>query len=324
MNEQTFVERRCAEWTRLNQLCDKAGTGPHALAPEELREFVQIYRRVCSDLASARTKSANVSLIEYLNSTAGRAYAVLYRSPRKSFWRWLCEFVVDAPRTVRRQIVFVTLSAVLFFGSGVLSATLIHTVPEARDVFVSAQMESNFKAWRDGLPSDRSSSEGVAMTGFYASNNPKTAIVAATIGAGTFGFGSILMLFQNGAIIGALANDMLGVGKLGFLLASLAPHGVPELSGIIVAGAAGLLFGWALIAPGRKSRGDSLRAVSKDGMTLIGTSVILMFLAAPIEGFFSFNSVIPIWLKVGVALIEVGAWTAFWVGFGRPKESAAS
>ncbi len=45
-----------------------------------------------------------------------------------------------------------------------------------------------------------------------------------------------------------------------------------------------------------------------------------MFIAAPIEGFFSFNPTVPGWLKVIVASISALAWALFWIGYGRREE----
>jgi len=117
-----------------------------------------------------------------------------------------------------------------------------------------------------------------------------------------------------------LAHEMAPVGKLGFLISSIAPHGVPELSGIIVAGSAGLLLGYSLINPGRRRRSDSLKAVGKDAIVLLATSVMLMFIAAPIEAFFSFQPMVPQWVKAVVAIISVCAWAMLWIFYGRPTQ----
>jgi uncharacterized membrane protein SpoIIM required for sporulation len=157
------------------------------------------------------------------------------------------------------------------------------------------------------------------MTGFYASNNPRAALATGGIGAATLGLGSIYLLFTNGALMGTLANGMAEVGKLDFLLASVFPHGVPEISGLIISGAAGLRLGYAVLNPGRRTRGEALRAVGKDSFVLLSTSIVLMFIAAPIEGFFSFSPRVPQSWKVIVGCIEVVIWALLWTRVGRTK-----
>ena len=156
--------------------------------------------------------------------------------------------------------------------------------------------------------------------GMYASNNPQVAIVAGAISVASFGVGTSVLLVQNGFLIGDLTYAMDDVGKAGFLLGSIFPHGVPELSGVIVSGASGFVLGWALIAPGRKKRGDALREAGKDAMVLMLTSVALMFIAAPIEAFFSFNPRVPMPIKVSVVCVEIVAWAFFWSGYGQNSE----
>jgi hypothetical protein len=46
----------------------------------------------------------------------------------------------------------------------------------------------------------------------------------------------------------------------------------------------------------------------------------LCFIAAPIEGFFSFNPNIPQWLKTAVAVAEVCMWVAFWSLYGKERD----
>jgi hypothetical protein len=128
------------------------------------------------------------------------------------------------------------------------------------------------------------------------------------------------MLFQNGAILGALASEMQSVHKLPFLISSLVPHGIPEMSGIIFAGAAGLRFGWAILVPGVYSRTESLRRSAKDGVTMIVTGVFLCFIAAPIEGFFSFSPAISQEVKFAFACVSLMGWIFFWSFFGKNAE----
>jgi len=317
MNEQSFVDRRENDWKRLTSLCDTADSSLKKLNIAELREFIRLYRHVSSDLALARTKSTNIPLINYLNDLAGRAYGILYRSPKRPFWATLVGAVTASTQTVRRNRWFVFTSASIFFGSAFFVFGLMSWVPDTRDLLIPPALEKEFDGWKKGGFEERSGSESGMMTGFYASHNPTVALVTGAIGAGTFGIGSVLFLFQNGATLGALAHEVAPVGKLGYLLSSIFPHGVPELSGAIVAGSSGLLLGYALINPGRRRRADALKAVGKDAIVLLGTSVVLMFMAAPIEAFFSFQPSVPQWVKVVVGGVEVCGWAAIWIFFGR-------
>jgi uncharacterized membrane protein SpoIIM required for sporulation len=75
------------------------------------------------------------------------------------------------------------------------------------------------------------------------------------------------------------------------------PHGVLELSCIVVAGAAGLRMGWSLIDPGRRRRGQALAEEARAAAELaLGTAPWLV-LAGLVEGF-----VTPAGIGLGPAL----------------------
>jgi len=323
MNEQGFVDKREADWQKLTKLCDKAEGRASKMTPEEVKDFIRLYRRASTDLSIARTRSTNLVLVSFLNDIVGRTYGALYRAPRVGFFRSLLAAIALSAQTFRRNKAFVFTSAAIFFGSAFFSYGCLVAFPATSQVLVPKSYEETFDHWKSGTFEERNASQSAMAWGMYASNNPKVSIVAGAVGAGTFGTLSIYMLFENGAILGSLAHEVAQVGKLDFLLSSIAPHGVPELSGAIVAGSAGLLLGWALVNPGRRSRGKALQAVGKDAIVLLSTSVILMFIAAPIEGFFSFNPHVPGFVKVTVALISVAAWATFWSRYGLSDEEKA-
>jgi len=317
MNEETFVSRHDADWKRMSELCDRAEGGVKRLSTGELREFVRLYRRVSTDLSAARTRSSNLALIEFLNDLAGRAYGVLYREPRKSILRVLIHSIAVAAQTVRRRRAFVFTSAFLLFFPAFGAYFLLNAVPDLHSYLVPPSMESSFEMWKSGRFEERTGSQGISATGLYLGNNPKAAMVTGAVGAGTFGLMSVYLVITNGALIGTLAHEVAPLGHLDFLLSSLVPHGVPELSGLIISGAAGLLMGYALINPGRRTRAEALREVGRDAVTLLLTSVVLMFIAAPIEGFFSFNPHVPGYAKLIFGGVSICAWLLFWSGYGK-------
>jgi uncharacterized membrane protein SpoIIM required for sporulation len=305
-------------------LCDKADRSPTDLSSVELGELVRSYRRVSTDLAFVRTVSTNLDLVNYLNDLASRAYAVVYREPRQPILRVLADAIGTAARTVRKRRWFVLVSFLLFFGSAIFAYGLsLHSV-DARNYFVPSGLKNVFDGWKKGKFEERTGSDSAMMGGFYASHNPTIAIGAGAVGAATFGVMSVFLVSENGAMLGVLASELAPLGKVDFLLSSVSPHGVPELSGIIISGACGLLLGYALINPGRRSRADSLREAGRDAVVLLATSVIMMFIAAPIEGFFSFNPMVPGWVKTTVAMVSLIAWLVFWTYFGRTDEERAA
>jgi hypothetical protein len=61
-------------------------------------------------------------------------------------------------------------------------------------------------------------------------------------------------------------------------------HGVLELSCILVAGAAGLRLGWAIVSPGYRTRGDSARIEGRKAVAIaLGTAPWLVA-AGIVEG----------------------------------------
>ena len=318
LNETSFVERRKSDWARLGFLCDKAERSVKSLSGEEFEELVDLYRKTSTDLAVVRTKSKNLQLSEFLNDLVARAYGTLYTEPRGSIGSAISQGVKLAAQTVRRRKWFIFASAALFFGSAIWSFCVISWRPATEDAMIPAAMKQEFDSWKQPFE-EHSPGESAMMTGFYLSNNPRMAVIAGAIAPATFGFGTAYLLWFNGVMIGALAYELLPYHQTGRFLIWISPHGVPEMSGIIISGAAGFLIAWCLIHPGRKRRGQALRDAGKDIIVLLSTGAIMMFFAAPIEGYFSFNPRIPDGAKLAVAIVGLSAWLAFWSGYGKEE-----
>lgn len=323
MNEESLVNRRIADWKRLEELCARSDIQTRSLNNYEVLEFVRLYKRASTDLSLIRTRSQNEPLAQYLNNLVGRAHGILYKVPPKPLFKAISDMLNNTAITFRRNKAFFWTSFAIFFGSAIFAFILV-TLDHSFLTYFTGGMDGVFDQWKKGVHEQHSLGTSGAMAFFYAGNNPKVSIIAGAVGAGTMGFYSIVMLFQNGAILGALASEMHSVHKLPFLISSIAPHGVPELSGVIFAGAAGLRFGWAILVPGIYSRAESLRRSAKDGVTMIVTGVFLCFIAAPIEGFFSFSPKIPQELKFAFACVSLLVWVYFWSFFGKGSNSDSS
>ena len=159
------------------------------------------------------------------------------------------------------------------------------------------------------------------MSFFYATNNPLVSLMMAALSLVSVGILGVSMMWANGAMMGALLHEVATVGQAGFLIISVLPHGVTEIGGIFMAGAAGFVMAGAIINPGRDSRAEALRKAGKDGFVLVILSLVMTLLAAPIEGFFSFDPRVPDWAKIAVGAVTLFGWLVFFRLYGRDKSS---
>lgn len=321
MNEGFLVRKRSADWNRLRFLCEKAEANLRALDASEVLELIELYRRTAADYAWARSESTNLDLVAALNALVGRAYGVVYRTPWPGFRASLNEALRAAARTVRRRLGEIALSAAIMFTALVFTVAVMAARPDLKSLVLDPD-DPNLQAWKRGTFEPRAGEEAVLATSFYASNNPRVTITAAALAAGTFGVGTFAVLWANGSLLGAYCHELAREGLLGHFLISIAPHGATELTGAVLSGAAGLRLAAAMIAPGRRRRIDALRDAGADAFTLLSLAIVMMLLAAPIEGFFSFDPRIPDAAKLSVAALSFGAWLAFFSLVGREPASA--
>jgi uncharacterized membrane protein SpoIIM required for sporulation len=136
-----------------------------------------------------------------------------------------------------------------------------------------------------------------------------TRISISTLALGmTYGIGSILMLFYNGIMLGAVAVDYIRAGQTKFLLGWLMPHGVIEIPAILIAGQAGLVLALALIGWGKRiPLRARLRTVSQDLVTLIFGVAVLLVWAGFVEAFLSqyHEPIIPYAVKIAFGALEL-------------------
>lgn len=318
-DEESYLSRRIQSWRRLQELSTQAGIKVKSLTGPEIVEFTRLYRQASGDLAYLMTHSSNQDVVAYLNSVVSQAYGQLYRHRPKRSWPTLVSNLQLAARTARKHSWAWWLSFAVFFVSGAWTWGFMALKPETKSYFVPVEFKENFDQWKEAEFEPRTSDEGLMAAGFYASHNPTVAIMEMGAAAGTAGIGSTVLNWQNGMLLGALSAEMASVGKLGFLYSSIGPHGVSEMGGFVLCGAGGYVLAGAILVPGRRRRSDALREAGKDVIVLFVTALIMIFMAAPIEGFFSFNPAVPQSLKGAVAITAFLAWSGFFMFFGREQ-----
>ncbi len=166
---------------------------------------------------------------------------------------------------------------------------------------------------------DRLSGHKGRFSAFLMTHNTRVSILVLALGM-TWGIGTVLVLYSNGVMLGAVAADYIWADQSLFLAGWLLPHGVIEIPAILVAGQAGLLLAGAMI--GRKSAlpfGTRLRNVVPDVVTLICGVAIMLVWAGVVEAFFSqyHAPVLPYSVKIVFGVVELFLLIAFLRVSGR-------
>src|SRR5262249_30356474 len=125
---------------------------------------------------------------------------------------------------------------------------------------------------------------GSIMSAQIFTNNLTVAFATFAFGM-TFGGGTFYLLALNGLMLGCVMTLCWRYNMLDKLLAFITAHGVVEISIILVAGAAGLMLGGALLNPGEYIRRDAISVRGNGAVKLIvGTAPILVMIGI-VEGF---------------------------------------
>jgi uncharacterized membrane protein SpoIIM required for sporulation len=313
----TSADETRERWVRLAGLIERADRkGLKTLAAEELDAFGRLYRRAAADLAEARTHSGDERTIRYLNDLVGRAHGLLYggRARRRINLRRF--FLVTIPRTFRGAWRFVALSAFVFMLPVLVTYVLAAGNPAWADALFRpgmAEMVEDFLEREVAVGQWYADSESVVgadnLTGHLFINNATIALAVFALGI-TAGLGTLYVLFSNGLMLGAFLGVFAHHGRLMDLFGMVAPHGVLEIFSIIVAGGAGLMIAWAVIDPGDQPRGEALAEAAGEAVRLVGGVVVMLGVAAAIEGFLSPQTTGLLQANQPRALFGVVIWLA--------------
>ncbi len=307
MKQAIFEKKHQKTWLAFAQTVQALSSGK--AQPNELHSFIQDYRRICQHLALAKQRGYSYPLLESLELLALQGHQQFYRHKSPIFEQLLALIVIEFPATVRQQWRYVAVAGGLFFGSLALMALLTGLFPNLIYSLLSPAQVANMEHMYDpaqrliGPMSLRNHQDDWVMFGFYIMNN--IGIAFQTFASGlVFGLGSVFFLLFNGLNIGAIAGHLTRVGYTDTFWPFVIGHGAFELTAIVLAGAAGLKLGAALIAPGPVTRATALRQAAAVSVKLIGGVIVFLVLAAFIEAYWSSSTSIASSVKytVGAAL----------------------
>lgn len=322
-----FINDEKKYWTELEQTLDAIEMNPgRKMELSEVMRFNYLYQRASADLAKIMTFSGEQQIRRYLESVVGRSFAEIHETREKPHriapLRW---FFVTFPRTFRRHIRAFWLSLLIFMTGFVFGGISISFDPDAKEVLIPFShlhgSPSERVSKEESHDKDHLKGEKSAFSSYLMTHNTKVSIFAMSLGM-TWGIGTVILLFANGIIIGAVALDYILAGQTAFLVGWLLPHGSIEIPAILIASQAGLVLAGALIGWGKPvSMKTRLREISGDLVTLIFGVALMLVWAGIIEAFLSqyHEPVIPYEIKIGFGLTELFVLVLFLTKSGRLK-----
>ena len=175
------------------------------------------------------------------------------------------------------------------------------------------------EVWKSGKIADEAHAEFSAQ---LMTHNLLVGVLASTTGV-VGGVPTVGFMFNNGTMLGSMSAVMTQVHQHQNFWPGVLPHGVSELTALFICGAAGLLFGVALLLPRPYSRADALRIYGMDAIKLTLGTIPLFIFAGVIEGMFSHLALAPS-LRYAFAATNGVLWYLYLFLPRRPPETAAS
>lgn len=316
MDIDRYIQRNEPTWRRLADLSRVGSRDARRLSDDEVAELVALYQRVSAHLSHARSRYRDPELNARLSGVLGEARVVIYRrrgSALASVGRFFSETFPAAVWGSRR---YIAAAAVLFFVPALGMGLFMSVSPTALDAAVPPELQELIaeEEFADYYSSDAAQN----FAGTVTINNIQVAFLAFALGVVPL-VGTSWVLALNGLNVGVMAAVMHRAGEGAQFWGLILPHGLLEISAIVVAGAAGLRLSWALVAPGDQTRAAAFREAGLRAVVIVMGLALCFVAAGFIEGFVT-PSGLPTALRIGVGVAALSLFVAAVVLLGSRAE----
>jgi uncharacterized membrane protein SpoIIM required for sporulation len=318
MDIDQFLARNTPTWNRLQFLTLRAGGGVRRLSSAELHELIALYQRTTSHLSYAQTNFTDSALTARLSQQVAASGAVIYGSRPRSLRSAGLFFTRTFPAALWRIRRYVLVSAILTFAPAIVIGTWLANSPTALQASApaaarEAYVNHDFSSYYRSQPASEFATE-------VYTNNVRVAVLTF-IGGIALCIPTVILLVINGANIGQAAGLFAAAGQTSKFYGLVLPHGLLELTSVVIAGAAGLRVGWTLIDPGDRPRLAALAEEAGRSVVLVLGVVITLAIAGSIEGFVT-GSALPTVVRVGIGVTVEAAFLIYAVVLGRSAAAA--
>lgn len=306
MDLDALRDVRAGEWARLEEL-----TRAKHLSGSEADELITRYRGASADLADAKTSAGRTVLSDYLSTLIGNARARLTGTP-DNVMRQLPRFFLSQLPAALYRLRWTTLAvAAAFFLIASLVALWISSDPA---IIATAGDRDALREYAENEFTDYYN-PAATFAGMVWTNNAW--ICAQVIALGVTGIFPVAALMQNAVGLGQSAAILMAFDKGDVFVLHILPHGMLELTCIFVSVAAGLHIFWAWVAPGRRTRLESLAIAGRSLATVVVGLIFALALSGVVEGFVTGQSTWPWPLKIGIGALALAIFLFYMLVMGR-------
>jgi uncharacterized membrane protein SpoIIM required for sporulation len=304
-----FVVAHSRMWDRLETLVKRR----RSLTGAEIDELVDLYQRVSTHLSMVRTATTDAVLVGRLSGLVAQARAAV-TGAHAPLWSEFARFwTVSFPVVAYRAWRWWAGSAAAFFVVAVIIGVWVAHTPEVQATI--------------GTPSDIDQMVNHDFADYY-SENPAGSFALSVwmnnwwVAAQCIFYAIVLgipipyVLFGNAANLGLAGGLMFDAGKGDVFLGLLAPHGLLELSAVLLAAAVGMRLGWSVVSPGDRPRGQVLAEQGRAVVAVAVGLVVVLLISGLIEALVT-PSPLPTFVRVAIGVVAVAAFLAYVIGYGR-------
>ena len=312
-----LLESRRENWRALERACEMLESrGGKKRPPELITQFASLYRAACADLALADAYQLPPNMVQYLHQLVGRAHNQLYRGTSFQLSAWWREMFFAVPQRLFADNCL-RLATAVFWGVFLACMLMAIASPKFTEQLLGKEEIQSLEDMYEHPAGGRHLDASSMMAGFYIFNNAGIGLQCFAFGL-IYGIGGLFITISNAAILGAVFGHMANAKQCGNFYQFVTAHGPFELTGIVLAAAAGMRFGFSMIETRGWTRAASLRRAAREAVPAACAAVALFCLAAPIEAFVS-HSTLPYAVKAGVAILSSGLLMFYFVLLGYPR-----
>ncbi|MCJ7827094.1 MAG: stage II sporulation protein M [Demequinaceae bacterium] len=300
MDIDALSAARAKRWDRLADL-----SKGRALSGAEADELTRLFQQTAGDLSAVQSTAPEPGLIARLSLllAGARVWMTGAHAPSLSDAR---RFIVrELPAALYRVRWWSVASAGVFILLALVTALHTLNTPGALDLVGSAETRATIA--QHEFESYYSEYDPGSFAAEVWTNN--WWIAAQCVLFGLSGIFPIYVIYLNAVSLGVAAAIMAEHGMLGIFFQLISPHGLLELSAILVAAAVGLRLFWTMLVPGPRTRERALAEEGRAAITITLALAVTLLVSGLLEAF-----VTPSGLPWAVKdVIGIVAFVGFWV-----------